>query len=87
MKPAARFLLAILAATSWLPVMLSAEEPVEQLTHDGLLKRDPCYLPGAGGIVFARRHRSPRMVLMQLDLESGKLSRVNPESNLVEMGP
>ncbi|MEE2990561.1 MAG: DPP IV N-terminal domain-containing protein [Planctomycetota bacterium] len=87
MKPAARFLLAFLAAISCLPVLLFSEEPVEQLTRDGLLKRDPCYLPGAGGIVFATRHRSPRMVLMQLELESGKLSRVNPKSNLVEMAP
>ena len=87
MKPATRSLLAFLVAISWLPVVLQASEPIEQLTRDGLLKRDPCYVPGAGSIVFASRHRSPRMVLIRLELESGQLSRVNPKSNLVEMAP
>jgi len=87
MKSAAGSLLAIFIAISWLPAVLDAGEAIEQLTHDGLLKRDPCYAPGAGSIVFASRHRSPRMVLLRLDLESSTLSRVNPDSNLVELAP
>ena len=87
MKPTAGFLLVILAAIPWLPARLDAGEPPEQLTRDGLLKRDPCYVPGAERIVFSSRHRSPRMVLLQLELESGKIDRLNPKSNLVEMAP
>ena len=87
MKPAVGSLLAILLAMTWLPAGLDAGEPPEQLTRDGLLKRDPCYTPGAESIVFASRHRSPRMVLLQLELDSGKIDRVNPKSNLVELAP
>ena len=79
--------LLVLATTALLQVGLGADEPIVQLTEDGLIKRDPCYAPGAKSIVFASRHRSPRMVLLQLELDSGKIDRVNPKSNLVELAP
>ncbi len=62
-----------------------AGEPV-RLTHDGLLKRDPIYVEQGRAVVYSVRHASPQMVLVRLDLASGKTERIHPESNLVEFG-
>ena len=76
-------LILLLLAASPVP----AAAPIEQLTDDGLLKRDPCFQPDGSSILFASRHRSPRMVLMKLELAKNKVIRLNPASNLVELAP
>lgn len=84
------FSLIVIMLTCWSWSRASASEPqhaARQLTDDGFLKRDPCFRPDGSSLVFASRHRAPRMVLLELNLASGKVTRLHPQSNLVELSP
>lgn len=66
---------------------VDADQPARQLTTDGLLKRDPIYVESGQAVLYSARAESPRLVLMRLDLLTGKTTRFHPESNLVEFRP
>lgn len=76
-----------------LPLLLAisqivhAADPSRRLTTDGLLKRDPIYIEQGEAILYSVRFASPRLVLMKLDLETGKSTRFHPKSALVEFRP
>lgn len=78
-----RGVLTVLLFTSF----IQATEPARQLTTDGLLKRDPIYINSGTAILYSVRAESPRLVLMRLDLQTGKTQRFHAKSNLVEFRP
>lgn len=65
----------------------SGADREKRLTFDGLIKRDPVYTSDGRSILFAVRHKLPRLVLMKLDLETGQQTRLHPGAGLVELCP
>jgi Tol biopolymer transport system component len=51
---------------------------VKQLTHDGILKFAPCFLPGGKEIVYSAHDVPNRVSLIRLHLDSGKTELVHP---------
>jgi Tol biopolymer transport system component len=73
----------LFVAGLWLPGITAADE-LQQLTHDGRLKRDPIFIDGGEQIVYAAQHDSPQLVLRRLNLSDGRSERFHPESALPE---
>ncbi len=58
-----------------------------QLTHSRLWKQDVAVRPDGRQVVYVERVSPTMLVLMQLDLESGRTSRLHPKSGTSEFEP
>ena len=75
----------VAAASCCVSVAPAAE--YEQLTTDGLFKRDPVFVGNGEAVVYSVQHDSIRMVLCRLRLSDGQVERLHPQANLPEFKP